>query len=157
MTIWLMSRNITCMQEYIVLSRRIATGTISDHPPASRFAWIIVLFEAERLRGRVHLPVRDLAKMASITTAEAAEALRMFQEPDELSASKDHEGRRLVPIEGEPDWYTVVTWEGHAKARKTFFDRLRKQRQREKVETAKATQDRKTDAHIRQKPEAKLI
>jgi len=101
--------------EYAVFSRRILTGTVSDLPPASRIAWITILFEAEKLRGKVKLPVRDLAKMASITTPEAAEALRAFLSPDPYSSTKEFEGRRLLPIEGEEDWYVVATWEKHAK------------------------------------------
>lgn len=117
--------------EYAVFSRRLLTGTVSDLSPAIRIAWITVLFEAERLRGKVKLPVRDLAKMASITTPEAAEALRVFQEPDPYSSTKEHDGRRLLPIEGEEDWYTVATWDKHAEERAAFFNRLRQQRFRE--------------------------
>lgn len=126
------SEALRTMPEYTVFSRRILTGTISDLPYPARLAWTAILFEAERLRGRVKLPVRDLAKMASITTAEAADALRRFREPDEFSSSKEHEGRRLLPIDGEEDWYTVVTWEKHEKERQAFFNRLRQQRFREK-------------------------
>lgn len=118
--------------EYAVFSRRILTGTVSDLPATARIAWITVLFEAERLRGKVKLPLRDLAKMASITTAEAAEAMDLFLSPDPLSSSKEHGGRRLLPVDGEPDWYIVTTWEKHVEERAVFFARLRKQRQRSK-------------------------
>jgi hypothetical protein len=118
------------IMEYAVFSRRLLTGTISDLPPAARIAWITIIFEAERLRGKVKIPVRDLAKMASITTAEAAEALELFLAPDPFSSSKEHDGRRLLPIDGEEDWYTVATWEKHQEEREVFFARLRKQRQR---------------------------
>lgn len=118
------------IMEYAVFSRRLLTGTISDLPPFARIAWITILFEAERLRGKVKIPVRDLAKMASITTAEAADALSMLLAPDEFSSSKEHDGRRLLPVEGEEDWYSVVTWDKHVEERGVFFARLRKQRQR---------------------------
>jgi hypothetical protein len=118
------------MQEYTVISRQILIGTISDLPLSARMAWIAILFESEKLRGLVKLPVRALAKMASITTPEAAEALRLFQEPDPLSSSKAAEGRRLIAVEGQEDWYTVVTWEKHAEERETFFTKLRVQRHR---------------------------
>lgn len=120
------------MPEYTVISRRIYTGTISDLPYHARLAWPFILFEAERLRGRVKLPVRDLAIGARITTPEAADALRIFQEPDLFSSTKTHEGRRLLPIEGEEDWYEVVTWEEHRKEREAFFNRLRQQRYKDK-------------------------
>lgn len=133
------------MPEYTVISRQLLVGTISDLPLAARFAWIAILFEAEKLRGRVKLPVRALAKMASITTQEAADALRVFQEPDPFSSSKILEGRRLVavPDEGE-DWYDVVTWEKHAEEREAFFTRLRVQRHRS-AKKREARQSEKKD------------
>jgi hypothetical protein len=112
------------------------TGTISDLSPSIRIAWIAILFEAEKLRGRVKLPVRDLAKLASITTPEAAEALRVFQEPDPYSSTKDFDGRRLLPIDGEEDWFQLAAWEKHAEEREAFFARLRQQRARDRKKTA---------------------
>lgn len=120
------------MPEYAVFSRRLLTGTVSDLPPSARIAWIAILFEAEKLRGRVKLPIRDLAKLASITTPEAAEALQTFLAPDPFSSSREAEGRRLTPIEGETDWYQLVTWEKHVAERQAFFNRLRQQRHRGK-------------------------
>ena len=67
----ILKRERDVLPDYAVFSRRILTGTISDLSPATRIAWIAILFEAEKLRGRVKLPVRDLAKLASITTPEA--------------------------------------------------------------------------------------
>lgn len=126
------------MPQYTVLSDRLLTGTISDLPPTVRLAWIAILFEAEKLRGRAKLPVRDLAKRASISTEEAREALRLLQQPDPDSSSKAHEGRRLVPVDGEEDWYIITTWEKHAEEREVFFNRLRQQRHREKKQESKA-------------------
>lgn len=125
------------MPEYAVISRRVLTGTISDYSPAVRVAWLVILFEAEKLRGRVKLPVRDLAKMASITTQEAADALAIFQQPDQFSSSKELDGRRLEAIPEEEDWYQVVTWEKHAAERAAFFNRLRQQRHRTKRKHSK--------------------
>jgi hypothetical protein len=118
------------MPHYTVISDRFLTGTISSLPAASRLAWLVVLFEADRLGGRVKMPVWDLAKKASISPAEAADALRAFLEPDAFSSSDECEGRRLLAVEGEKDWYDLVTWEKHAKERETYFARLRQQRHR---------------------------
>lgn len=120
------------MPEYVVISDQIFEGTISDHAYPTRLAWTAILFAAEKLRGRVKLPVRVLANKAKITVAEAARALRELQEPDPYSSSKELDGRRLVAIPGEEDWYQVVTWEKHAAERAAFFNRLRQQRWREK-------------------------
>lgn len=125
------------MPDYIVVSDRILTGTISDLPATARLAWLAILFKADKLRGRVKLPVRDLAKMASISTPEAAEALQLFLSPDPYSSSKELDGRRLLPVDGENDWYDLVTWEAHAKERKAFFNRLRQQKARNKKEAEK--------------------
>lgn len=140
--------------EYTVFSRRYFTGTISDLPYAARLAWGVILFEAEKLRGRVKLPVRDLAKMASITTAEAADALRRFMEPDEFSSSKEYEGRRLLPVEGEEDWYTVATWDKHMKERQAFFNRLRQQRHYERTKK-NLTQPNDDSRDLTKEPEPK--
>lgn len=118
------------MDDYVVISKRVLTGTMRDLPPAAWRAWIAVIFEAEKLRGKVKLPVSDLALLAAITRPEAAEALRLFQEPDPWSSSKAEDGRRLVPLSGEEDWYQVVTWEKHWEERERFFARLRQQRKR---------------------------
>jgi hypothetical protein len=144
------------MPEYAVFSRRLLTGTISDLSPATRIAWIAVLFEAEKLRGRVKLPVRDLAKLASITTAEAAEALRAFQEPDPFSSSKEFDGRRLIPVEGEEDWFVLTTWEKHVEERQAFFARLRKQRQRSKSRDVTASHDESRSVTKELEPEPEL-
>lgn len=116
--------------EYTVISDRYLTGTISDLPYPARLAWVAILFEAEKLRGRVKLPIRDLAKKASITTEEADEALQLFLGPDKYSSSKEEGGRRLLPVDGETDWYTLTTWEKHAAEKAAFFARLRQQRKR---------------------------
>lgn len=118
------------MAEYTVLSRQYFKGTIADLPHTARLAWLVVLFEAERERGRVKLPVRALANDAKIKIEEAAEALRLFQEPDPYSSSKAYSGRRLLRIEGEEDWYLVTNWEKHAKEREAYFARVRQQRRR---------------------------
>lgn len=118
------------MAEYTVLSRQFFKGTIADLPMSARLAWLVVLFEAERERGRVKLPLRALANDAKISVPEAAEALRIFQEPDPYSSSKAMDGRRLIAIEDEEDWYSVVNWEKHAAEREKFFARVRQQRRR---------------------------
>lgn len=117
-------------EDYTVFSRRILTGTLTDLPYATRLAWVAVMFEAEKLRGRVKLPVADLANAAKITRAEAAAALEAFQQPDPFSSSKVDEGRRLRAVPGEDDWYDVVTWEKHAAEKARYFARLRQQRAR---------------------------
>lgn len=120
------------MSDYTVFSRRFLTGTIADLPYYARLAWAAILFEAEKLRGKVKLPVRDLARWASITTPEAAESIQRFLEPDPYSSSKEEDGRRLTPIGDEEDWYNVVTWEKHAAERAAYFNRLRQQKWRSK-------------------------
>lgn len=114
--------------EYAVFSRRRFTGSLRGLPYHARLAWDVVLYEAEKLRGKAHLPPIDFATMAGITIPEAREALELYQQPDPDSATEDQDGRRLVPVPGEPHWYTIVAWEAHLKERKAFFNRLRQQR-----------------------------
>lgn len=116
------------MVQYTVLSDGILNGTIADLPAFVTKAWLAILFEAEKLKGRVYLPVRVLAKKASISTEDAIESLRLLQSPDPLSSSSAHGGRRLLPVENEENWYIVTTWAQHAREREVFFHRLRQQR-----------------------------
>lgn len=132
------------MDDYVVISRRVLTGTMGDLPPTAWRAWIAVLFEAEKLQGKVKLPVRDLARLASITTEEAAEALRLFQEPDPYSNSKIHEGRRLLPVDGEENWYLVATWEKHREEREKYFARLRQQRWKKNQRGARSEESKRS-------------
>ncbi len=81
------------------------------------------------------MPVRVLARRASISIEEAAESLRLFQEPDPLSSSVAYEGRRLLPVDGEENCYILTTWEDHVKRREIFFHRLRQQRHAKKKQT----------------------
>lgn len=114
--------------EFAVFNRRIYTGTVSVLPYAARLAWGVVLFEGEKLHGKVKLPVYDLSRWAAITVDEAAEALRKFQEADPHSSSKIDDGRRLRPVPGEEDWYEIINWDKHLEERQVFFNRLRQQR-----------------------------
>lgn len=114
--------------EFAVFNRRIYTGTVSILPYPTRLAWGIVLFEAEKLRGKVKLPVYDLARWAAITVKEASDALTQFQQPDPHSSSKADDGRRLRPVDGEEDWYEIINWEKHLAEREVYFNRLRQQR-----------------------------
>lgn len=120
------------MVEFAVFNRRIYTGTISTMPYATRLAWGVVLFEAEKLRGKVKLPVYDLSRWACITVEEAADALEQFQAADAYSSSKADDGRRLRPVDGEEDWYELINWEKHAEERAAYFNRLRQQRHKAK-------------------------
>jgi hypothetical protein len=143
--------------EYSVFSRRRFVGSLTTLPYAARLAWDIVLYEADKLRGRVFLPPFDLANAAVITIDEARDALAKFQEPDPNSATEAEDGRRLLPIEGEPHWYKVVTWEEHEKERKAYFNRLRQQRwyakHAEKQEPNDLTQPNATKRDLTKEPE----
>lgn len=124
------------MVQYMVVSDGILDGTIADHPPFLTRAWLAVLFEAEKLRGRVFFPIRKLANRAKISNDEAIQSLSILQAPDPLSSSKAHDGRRMLPVAGEENWYVVTTWEQHAKEREVFFHRLRQQRHTQKKKQA---------------------
>lgn len=120
------------MPEYEVFSRQMLEGTIGDLPGYMFKAWFAIVFEAKRLKGRVKIPIRVLAGWARITNEQAKESLTTFLAPDEFSSSREHEGRRLVPLpEFGDDWFQVVTWEKHEAERKAYFARLRVQRHRE--------------------------
>ncbi len=120
------------MPEYIVLPDNYFMSSVADLPLASRLAWIAVLFEAQRNKGQVRLSPGVLARMARITTSEAADALAAFRAVDPYSENPAYGGRRLIPR--EEGWEEVVSWQEYVKIRSRYFARLRQRRYRQAEE-----------------------
>lgn len=63
-----------------------------------RIVWITMLALAER-DGVVNASVVGLADAARVTLEECEEALEILRQPDPLSRTQSHEGRRLCDLE----------------------------------------------------------
>lgn len=61
--------------------------------------WITFL-AAKDVDGLVHGTVPGMAKDSGLTLAEATEAIRILESPDPYSSTPDHEGRRILKVDG---------------------------------------------------------
>lgn len=100
---------------YLVInSSLLRSSSLLAHPPAIRWAWLAVLDAAVAEDGEIHgLTPFQLSRLASISLDDATTALEVFTSPDPYSANPESEGRRLVPIEGKFNAYSLVSWEEH--------------------------------------------
>ncbi len=97
----------------------ITESTIWCEPSETRIVWITMLAMADK-NGRVWASVPGLANRAQVSLSDAQKALKKFLSPDEHSRTKDHEGRRIEPIDG--GWRLL----NHAKYRAVRDDEERK-------------------------------
>lgn len=73
-------------------------------------AWstfVFMLAHADR-KGFVDLHPDYIARVSGIPRHEVDTAIEILSTPDPSSRSDDHEGRRIVPIDGERDWGWVI-------------------------------------------------
>src|SRR5678809_548249 len=75
--------------------------------------------------GYVHSSVPGLAAQAVVTIDDALEALELFLAPDPYSRTKEHEGRKLVEVEGG---WRLLNYEKHRDAKR---DALQKKYRRD--------------------------
>src|SRR4030042_1008042 len=65
----------------------------------TKVVWIIMLTLADR-HGNVKASVPGIAKLAGVEIEEAAESIEILKAPDKWSRTQEHEGRRLIEIDG---------------------------------------------------------
>lgn len=106
------------MATFAKLSSNLITSSLwATETAEAKVLWITLLALKDR-DGIVEATVPGLARLAGITLEECEAALGRFCEPDPYSRTKEHEGRRLEPVEG--GWQLL----NHAKYRgKTSAER----------------------------------
>lgn len=77
----------------------IVMSTIWREDDKTRIVWITMLATADA-QGRVNASVPGLADAARVGVDECRSALAKLSAPDPDSRTKDHEGRRIVEIDG---------------------------------------------------------
>lgn len=83
-----------------VYGDRLADSSLMDCAVATRWAFIVMLSKADS-EGRFRCAtVAGLSRCAAISMAEAEQAVRELEAPDETSTSTEAEGRRIVRIPG---------------------------------------------------------
>lgn len=108
---------------YSPLSSSIVTSSVWALPHASLRVWIYMLSQKDR-EDRVIGSAPTVAHQCYMTLDEFEHAIRPLLEPDLNSGSPEHEGRRLLPIQG--GWFVVngEFW------RKRFSEERAKERKR---------------------------
>jgi hypothetical protein len=85
--------------------------------------------------GYVRGDARTIARMANVSVEMAEDALKRFQEPDPMSRTPDHDGRRIAPFQGgwillNHDKYTEI---GMSEALKAYWRDRKKKLRSEKL------------------------
>jgi hypothetical protein len=84
---------------YAKLFTSITESTIWQEPASTRLVWITML-ALKRRDGIVYASVPGLASRANVPLADAETALACLLGPDPYSRTKEHEGRRIEPVDG---------------------------------------------------------
>jgi len=112
------------MPNFVKLFESITDSTVWSESHATRIVWITMLAMAGA-RGAVSASVPGLAHRARVTLEECEHALARFLAPDKYSRTSDHDGRRIVAIDG--GWKLL----NYEKYRAVRGDEERKEYQRE--------------------------
>jgi hypothetical protein len=123
----------------------ITASTIWAARDQTRILWITMLAMADQ-HGRVWASVPGLANIARISIPDCETALAELQAPDKYSRTKDHDGRRIEPIDG--GWrllnhakYRAIRDEESIKESKRRYINARREKERSTVEQCRTTVD----------------
>lgn len=109
---------------YATLCSSIVRSTVWDLPDHARLVWVTMLAIKDK-DGCVWSSIPGLAHEARVALDRTEDALRLLGAPDAYSSTKDHEGRRILPIDG--GWLIVT----HAKHRRGRDPEKRRKQNRE--------------------------
>jgi len=91
-------------ESYTKLFNTIIHSTIWREDDKTRILWITMLAMSDE-SGAVISSLPGLADAARISVGECAESLKKLMQPDPFSRTQEHEGRRIVQIDG--GWYVL--------------------------------------------------
>lgn len=120
---------------YTNLLQSLLTSTVWLEDDETRIVWITMLAMANK-RGEVLASIPGLARRAGVSVTECEKALDNFKSPDPYSRTPDHEGRRIMDIDG--GWFLL----NHGKFQKAYKDEKRK---RKAAERQRRCRDRQKD------------
>ena len=89
---------------YTKLFSSIIGSTIWSENNETRIVWITMLALVNQ-HGEVQCSIVGLAKFANVSIADTESAIKTLLAPDAYSRTKDHEGRRIMAIEG--GWFLL--------------------------------------------------
>jgi len=119
----------------------------TPHPKLDmiRCVWMTLMLMADK-RGYVHASIPGLAAQAVVSIENAAEALELFRSPDPYSRTKEHEGRRLIDVEG--GWLLL----NYASHRGAAVEELSKQSKRDWYHRNKVRSKTRDDSLVESSP-----
>jgi len=120
----------------------IVSSTIWQESLETKIVWITMLALSDR-DGIVDASVPGLAKQAGVTLEQTEQALSVLESPDPYSRTKDHEGRRVEPVDG--GWRLL----NHSKYREKLSreDRREKAANRQRVKRERESSRSVTPCH----------
>lgn len=92
------------MSHYTKLWSHLLDSSIWREPNEMRLLWITILAKKDQ-HHIVRMSIPTLADMIRVTPEECEAFLNRLMAPDKWSGNKEHEGRRLLPVEG--GWFVV--------------------------------------------------
>jgi hypothetical protein len=92
------------------LDESLLSSSILAEGPDVVATWALLVASADRF-GESHLTVPFVASVLRISDERVEKAFEVLSSPDKRSRNKEHEGRRIVPVDG--GWLLV----SHAKYR----------------------------------------
>lgn len=119
-----------CMTGYTKLFGSIVASTIWREDDATRIVWITMLALANR-EGVVEASLPGLADLARVSVEDCRRAIKNLEAPDPDSRTKEHEGRRIGPVDG--GWLVLNHAKYRAKMRsadRSEYMRIKKQEER---------------------------
>jgi hypothetical protein len=119
--------------------RAFFDSSISDSDVVTRFVFVAMIVLSD-LEGRIDITRSALARRINVSDADVDKAIELLSQPDPLSRTPDHDGRRIVPIDAGRSWGWIVAnkeqyREGEADSdelRRQARERKRRQRERDR-------------------------
>lgn len=140
---------------YVKLFSSMLESTIWMMPNTVLRVWLTLLLRSDA-EGFVRMSIPGLALISRVSLDECREALRVLEEPDADSQSKNEEGRRIIRIGGDEPMWHIVNYQKYRKLRdeeqkreyaRAYMKQWRDKRKRE----------RKAEVHEVKRSEAKLV
>lgn len=99
------------MNGYTKLFSSILASTIWGESKETKIVWITMLAMCDRF-GKVDASIPGLATIARLTVSETESAIHVLAGPDPYSRTKEHDGRRIVEVNGG---WQILNYESYRK------------------------------------------
>jgi len=145
---------------FAILDGKALTSSITDEGLVTWGVWMAILADKDQ-DGITSLNPRFLAKVFGHDVAEIEEAFKTLSSPDPHSKNEEHEGRRIIPVDGGR-WLVV----SHEKYRQIYRKEVRRdyltqakraQREREKREKLFTKDEQPPELNKTEKTEQEIL